>query len=109
MLKTYAKPKPELRQLSPVRQYSQLCVALGLYNSPAADFLLLRSLRLEYVKGDKLYMKIQKPGRACGGCMTPLKVKVVKKSRVAMCATGSSAWQCAGYHRGERRELYDEE
>ena len=29
-------------------------------------------------------MKIQKPGRAVGGCITPLKTRVMAKRRVAM-------------------------
>jgi hypothetical protein len=54
------------------------------------------------------YMKIQKLGRACSGCMTPLKVRVAMKSRVAMCATGFSTWHAAAT-RDEDVELYDDE
>lgn len=37
-----------------------------------------------YVSGETRYMKIQNPGRADGGCITPLKVKVMMNISVAM-------------------------
>jgi hypothetical protein len=61
-----------------------------------------------HARGDMRYMKIQKLGRACSGCMTPLKVRVAMKSRVAMCATGFSTWHAAAT-RDEDVELYDDE
>jgi hypothetical protein len=39
---------------------------------------------MRYVKGETRYMKIQNPGRALGGCITPLKVKVMMNMSVAM-------------------------
>ena len=39
---------------------------------------------IKYVSGEARYIKIQKPGRALGGCMTPLKVRVIINIRVAM-------------------------
>lgn len=49
----------------------------------------------QYVKGETRYMKIQNPGRAEGGCITPLKVRDMAKRRtttaLAVCASGRAA------------------
>jgi hypothetical protein len=49
----------------------------------------------QYVSGETRYMKIQKPGRASGVCITPLKIRVMEKRRVriaeAVCASGKAA------------------
>jgi hypothetical protein len=37
-----------------------------------------------HVRGETLYMKIQKPGNAFGGWKTPLKVKISANIRVPM-------------------------
>jgi hypothetical protein len=39
---------------------------------------------IKYVNGEARYMNIQKPGRADGGCITPLKVRVIMNRRVAI-------------------------
>jgi hypothetical protein len=39
---------------------------------------------MRYVSGDTRYMKIQNPGSAFGGCMTPLKTRVSMNMSVAM-------------------------
>lgn len=39
---------------------------------------------IRYVKGLTRYMNSQKPGSACGGCMTPLNISIILKRRVAM-------------------------
>jgi hypothetical protein len=39
---------------------------------------------IRYVSGETRYMKIQNPGRAFGGCITPLKVKAMINKSVAM-------------------------
>jgi hypothetical protein len=38
---------------------------------------------------------MQKPGRACGGCMTPLKVRTMMKSRVAIVPPVSASGNAA--------------
>ena len=50
---------------------------------------------IKYVNGETRYIKIQKPGRAEGGCRTPLNVRVRLNSRVAILPAVSASGMAA--------------
>ncbi|GFF84660.1 hypothetical protein IFM61392_10469 [Aspergillus lentulus] len=98
------KPKPQLRQPSQksvrpdasIRQYARCTRVVqlaggSLYTERDTGSRWARGICQGYTR----YTKMQKPDRACGGCMTPLKVRTMTKSRVAIVPPGSASGNAA--------------